>query len=846
MRETCTITISGGDILTCAGQEVTASAVLTCGEGYEPVNDPQWFLGNLPIGTGTEVTFTPGEGVYPLIVRCGSCEDQVVLTVLSAAACTLTPGLDAAFSIDSTEATTGVFLQVNPEPVNGGNFGELKFLMRPVTLSADDSLSTGQFSLSATGDSIEVFQTDGTPVPLPAAYDVTALPVTLLVNGPVTGEANLVFTYVGGGSFTTIDDVVKFRIGPFPGLAGGELAGYPFFEFVAAINDSDDVMGAVDPSRHAERTGLPYRAYVVAHKTPAEWAADNSLTDVSGGFEAGSVTAGSIAGNTLNLWTTGLTSGTDLGLPFDVVYDFGQDGALDPGDLVDGLSDTEAGFYVVRDLNRAGPHATLVANYTGGTFLGQRTYYPADIGTMGTVPLIVISHGNGHLYTWYDYLGTHLASYGYVVMSHQNNTQPGIESASTTTLTNTDFFLAHMDTIAGGDLNGHIDDSRIVWVGHSRGGEGVVRAYDRVYDGTYIPANFTVGDITCISSIAPTCFLGTSTVNAHEVDYHMIAGSADGDVHGGADNPIAQHLRLPQAARGNTQVTYVQGADHNDFNCCGTDDAIGPNPIGRAQVQILAKSFFLALVKLYTENNVPARDYFTRMYAGFHPSGIADTVVVASMYREALDTSRFVIDNFQTETGTGTSSSGGAVTFDVSNINEGTLDDNNTSFTWLVTDPMNGMTQASAGDAYAGGTVFDWTVGQHRYYEVAIVPGEKDFSDDGFLSFRACQGTRHPETVGLAGTLTFTVSIRDSAGTTSSIDFDSYGALTRPYLRGGLGTGFGWANEFNTVRIRLADFENDGSGIDLKNIVAVRFDFGTGYGSARGRIGIDDVELTQN
>jgi bilirubin oxidase len=47
-------------------------------------------------------------------------------------------------------------------------------------------------------------------------------------------------------------------------------------------------------------------------------------------------------------------------------------------------------------------------------------------------------------------------------------------------------------------------------------------------------------------------------------------------VHGGADNPVAQHLRLPQAARGNTQVTYVQGADHNDFNCCAFDDFAGP------------------------------------------------------------------------------------------------------------------------------------------------------------------------------------------------------------------------------------------------------------------------------
>ena len=48
----------------------------------------------------------------------------------------------------------------------------------------------------------------------------------------------------------------------------------------------------------------------------------------------------------------------------------------------------------------------------------------------------------------------------------------------------------------------------------------------------------------------------------------------------------------------------------------------------------------------------------------------------------------------------------------------------------------------------------------------------------------------------------------------------------------------------NSVRIRLTDFLNNGSGIDLTDIVAVRFDFGAAYGSERGRIGVDDIEIT--
>jgi hypothetical protein len=234
------------------------------------------------------------------------------------------------------------------------------------------------------------------------------------------------------------------------------------------------------------------------------------------------------------------------------------------------------------------------------------------------------------------------------------------------------------------------------------------------------------------------------------------------------------------------------------------------------------------------------------MYTGFHPSGIASHVVCANTYRDAAATARFIIDDHQTNTSPDLSSSGGAVTYDVTNIHEDRLDDGNLDFTWTPSDPMNGMTRTDTGDIYEGGVVFDWTLGGEHYYEIEIVPGERDFRDHRFLSLRACQGTRHPETVALNGPLHFTVTLCDGQGASSSIGFASYGDITRPYLRTGLGTGAGWANEFNTVRIRLCDFENDGSGLDLSDIVAVRLDFGAAHGSARGRIGLDDVELTHD
>ena len=112
------------------------------------------------------------------------------------------------------------------------------------------------------------------------------------------------------------------------------------------------------------------------------------------------------------------------------------------------------------------------------------------------------------------------------------NTVPGIASASTTTLTNTEAFLAGLDTIAGGVLDGKIIRDEIAWIGHSRGGEGIVRAYDRLVDNQFTSVEYDDSDIVLLSSIAPTVFLGPTTSDPHDVDFHLWTGAGDSDVNG--------------------------------------------------------------------------------------------------------------------------------------------------------------------------------------------------------------------------------------------------------------------------------------------------------------------------
>ncbi len=673
------------------------------------------------------------------------------------------------------------------------------------------------------------------------------------------------------GSWGDIDPGIVYAVQ----LAGNSLAEYPYFEYVKAFNEDSTVEVALDPTMYPEALGRTCDIYVVDAKSAGGWSVDPSLTDVTAdGPETVTVSGTTIQENT---WTvTGpfeldADAGIGLGVGYDVVLDCNRDGELTGGDYIDGLSN-EAGMYAVHDTTAPGPLAvTEIASYNVGTVFGIPTgytlediYYPTSIASLGELPMIVISHGNGHNYQWYDHIGYHMASYGYVVMSHQNNTGPGIDQCSLTTCGHTDAFIDQLDTIGGGVLDGHVDTHRITWIGHSRGAEGVAMAFDRIaVSHTYTPTLYSPDDIVLISSMLPVDFYGggyTSGVsNPHWVNYHLWTASGDADVSGVPSSDVAQTFHLHDRATGYRHSTVVQGTGHAWFHDGPESPSYfdGPCPIGQTATHQIQVGMFLPLIKYYVEGNIPATDFFWRQWESFRPIGApdpgfcsasgGDAVVVSNTYRNGSLDGKFIIDDFQSESSTGVSSSGGAVTFTVSNLTEGRLDDGDTSFTWTASDPMNGFTYgASTRPDNTRGVVFDWNGGDH-YMEWEIVPDERDFSNDLYLSFRAGQGTRHPYTIAELGDLTFDVTLRDGSGATSTINVGAYGGgIEEPYQRTGSGTGAGWGVEFETIRMRLTDFLHNGSGLDLTSVVAIRFEFGSAHGATQGRIGVDDLELTND
>ncbi|MEO1007811.1 MAG: GC-type dockerin domain-anchored protein [Planctomycetota bacterium] len=643
-------------------------------------------------------------------------------------------------------------------------------------------------------------------------------------------------------------------------LASVDLPAFPFADFVETFDEGEAITISIDPSKVTIPSGL-VDVYLVEDKTASEWASDPTLTDARGFPQPSNFSGGaSTADNQVAQGGVGFLNadaGENIGVPYDVVVDVDGNGELSDGDFIDGLD--EVGFWLFKDLTTSGPAATTrVSTYTA-TFPGipssrdeQRLTYPTDIATRDNVPVVIIAHGNGQQYVWYDYMHDHFASHGFVVMSHQNDTVPGIETASETILRHTDYFWGNLDTIAGGVLEGRLDKSNTSWIGHSRGGEGVARAVDKIIDGIYTPVNYSLSDLNFVSSIAPTDFLLTSRSNPHGVNYHHIAGAGDGDVNGGPTSPIVQYFALYERANdgpGDEQRTntYIHGADHNDFNCCGFNDYTGPAAlqIGRAEAQQAAKIIWLVLIQNAARGNEAAMEYMQRQWESTNPEGVRDTTIVDLEFKAAFDlTEKTIIDDFQSQPSANVASSTAAITFNVSNVTEGRIDDGNTSFTWTSSDPMNGMTRGNNGGDQTRGVVFDYNSDRFFEYELPGLPVFTDFTEYEKLSFRVCQGTRHPETTAVTGDQTFTVTLRDSSGGTSSINVGVYGGgAEEPFPRTGAGSGAGWGNEFETIRINIEDFVRDGVALDLENIEAVRFEFGPSFGTPRGRIGFDDLEL---
>ena len=581
------------------------------------------------------------------------------------------------------------------------------------------------------------------------------------------------------------------------------------FSFAASAQTTLDLIGLTTPNGpryvqtfHNDQTavaalnantfgvdGSSADLYIVAHRSDTEWNADPSLTDVrGGGFQTVDFEAGGVLTNTFVLADFADLAGdteTRPGFAYDVVFDLDQNGELGPSDVLDGGGDLP-GFFVVGDMLQPGPHAVVSSNFVESAWHTFDVYYPEGIASLSAQPLVVISHGWTHEYWYYDHLGEHLASYGYVVISHRNDVGNGgaaaTQTASQTALENIDSFLGNLENIDDGVLQGKVNSNLIVHTGHSTGGECVVRAYKRLFDGDYISPYITHQDIVCVSSLAPVSFLDAEATHPEGSNYHIFFCGADTDVSGVPTDTYKQGMAIYERGYGNKQVTYIHGAGHEDLhNNPGDSWADGPNLIGREATHTIVKPYALALCELYARNNLAMKDYFTRNRQEFRPSGIASELVITGEYRDAV-ADAVVVDDFQTNTEDDVSSSGGEVVPEMEDYFEILMRDTDGSLEWTGGQWSNGMCRARYDDEPRCAVMTWQGAGEVNY----TLEAEEflDLQPYNSLSFRAAQLTRHPYNSASPEGLTFRVQLVDENMEAAVVNCAPYGPVLPPYPRG--------------------------------------------------------------
>jgi dienelactone hydrolase len=636
-----------------------------------------------------------------------------------------------------------------------------------------------------------------------------------------------------------------------PQIAGRPLAHKPYFHFLDNFPKGTDVYASLDPDALPSGLASTRAAiYVIAHKEAADWSASSALTDVSGpgmtpNVKIVPIVPGCVNWNTTLVWPNPQTPGK-----YDIAIDFGNnvadpslfatDGTLDaPLDMIDGY--VRVGFYVTEDPSLPGPYAGSIGkhDYALGTIQVPMTdagptptdslpitatvRYPAvSSGTdvpcaAGSFPLVVVMHGNSGLqtsYLGYNYLLDHLASHGFVAVSIYAPVGALIEPRARA-------ILAHIGVMAQKDANpglfqGHIDLARIGIVGHSRGGEAVVRApIVNVAEGLGYGIKASI-------AIAPTDY------NHYQagVPLLVIYGANDGDVAGTWPDRTCFNI-FDEASRPRSFV-FVYGGTHDRFNTeWASIEASSeftwhitpsdiPNLISLTAHENVAKGYVTAFLQAWVNGRDEQLAYFAD---GLKPS-LVSSVSLHTTHQPAGAT---LLDDFeQLPHNVAVNTLGGAVT--------------GTSLPVLAEDALHTLDVHSP--HVTAGAAVAWQTSAGIY--LSDVPAAaRDLSAFRTLGFRVTQKYGSPRNP-VNQPQDFFVRMQDGSGKSRAIRASVFTSIPYPYVRGEADL---IKSALKSVRIPLASYTIANLGaddVDLADVASISFEFDAG---SSGELEIDDIEF---
>ncbi len=492
--------------------------------------------------------------------------------------------------------------------------------------------------------------------------------------------------------------------------------------------------------------------------------------------------------------------------------------------------------------------------FPGGIELIASVHAPTDLSA-GPLPLIMFMHGRhgtaftpptgGGTLTWppgpgqlsitsyqgYDYVGRVLASHGYVVVSvsanainSRDNGTPdlGMSARAQLLQRHLDIWrdLNNTGTVTGTEIPdalrtpfsdrfvGKVDLQNIGTMGHSRGGDGVVRHYAL---NQFLGSPYGIKAVFPLAPVDFSTFAAPAPVTVNNAALMVLLPYNDGDVsdlQGARFFDRARYLVAGDNAPKHTLL--VIGANHNFYNTVWTpglfpfpgapagaggtfDDGAGAPRLNPTQVQGTGLAYMSAFFRTYIGGETQFFPYLTGdepppPSAVVGPSNIFLTYHPADNRASRLDVNRLDVAARLT-----TNTLGGAVT-------------------------QSGLTPYTIAATFQGlqGLQLGWSA-PTAFWQNELPEGSRNISNYFALQFRAALNfadARNP-----AGQpQNFQIVLTDGAGNSASTTVSEvYADRANPLY-------FPPQNRhrvMNGVRIPLAAF----SGVDLTNVVSIRFNF---------------------
>ena len=639
-------------------------------------------------------------------------------------------------------------------------------------------------------------------------------------------------------------------------MVGRYLGIWPYMAFTNTFQVGENIWAALDPAAlDPSLISKMVALYVVPHKTPAQWSADSSLTNlpVLGGNAAVPrwlTQSWCVNANLRLLWP----NATEVG-EYDVIADFGNntgnaaafvpDNSFDPPlDLIDGY--TDPGFRIVPDPTSDSSFAnvgsfqyddssqgsvTVVDDY-GSTWnvpLKASVHFPSDVpgatsatqisADQANYPLVLVVHGNSNAttsYLGYEYLLDHLAHNGFIAASiHLEPGETGTDRARVA--------RRHLQILFS-MFGSHVANN-VGLMGHSRGGEAVVIA-------ARLNQQEAWGyNINAVISLAPTNqYTYEHFGGAWATPYLVIYGSLDGDLTGIPD----QGFELYDNASGmKKSMAFVYAACHDRFNTVWGDGDLyfgWLTPTDQARVisatthQDIAKSYMSAFFR----ENLRAETQWAGLFRGeWTPAAVQTDTPGIQVYCQYEDTTVRTVDDFEgahSPTSWASSTIGDTV-----------------SETGLPATPQEDdlRTMDVHSPHQTAGLLVRWD-NTTEALTFALPAGQRDVSSFKAVSFRITQRVDSASNpAGQAQDLRLTLS--DGGGRSRAIRISKFTAIPYPDVRGYDQL---TKSAMRTVRIPLHAYTIrclNIDAVDLTDIVTLAFEFAE---KPTGEIEIDSVQFT--